>query len=219
MWLPTVWKSTSASGAPDNSSLSHFSAMTRPCWPRRAMRNRHRHAIEQASRRWRGGRRDDSARTRRKIFYAFTKHVGDDARNACDELRTAKGVLDHGPHGKKDQLMQLRSTLAEIEQQRDDLRRASPTKTDHGYCGRGGERRTTTRRGQGQRPEGFSAVGLDAGGSQVSTGRIRAPEHASWWCQRARTLYAAPAAFLRRRRRRRSGHRRRRLHGGSPPAV
>ena len=35
-----------------NSSLSHFTAMTRPCW--------HRHAIEQASRRWRGGRRDDS---------------------------------------------------------------------------------------------------------------------------------------------------------------
>ena len=34
----------------------------------RAMRNRHRHAIEQASRRWRGGRRDDSARTRRKIL-------------------------------------------------------------------------------------------------------------------------------------------------------
>ncbi len=25
-----VWKSTSASGAPDDSSLSHFSAMTRP---------------------------------------------------------------------------------------------------------------------------------------------------------------------------------------------
>ena len=44
-----VWKSTSASGAPDNSSLSHFSAMTRPCWLRRAMRNRHRHAIEQVS--------------------------------------------------------------------------------------------------------------------------------------------------------------------------
>ena len=32
------------------------------------MRNRHRHAIEQASRRWREGRRDDSARTRRKIL-------------------------------------------------------------------------------------------------------------------------------------------------------
>ena len=43
-----VWKSTSASGA--------------------AVRNRHRHAIEQASRRWRGGRRDDSERTRRKIL-------------------------------------------------------------------------------------------------------------------------------------------------------
>ena len=36
-----VWKSTSASGS---------------------------YAIEQASRRWRGGRRDDTARTRRKIF-------------------------------------------------------------------------------------------------------------------------------------------------------
>ena len=57
----TVWKSTSASGAPDNSSLSHFSAMTWPSWQGRAVRDRHRHAIEQASRRWRGGRRDDSA--------------------------------------------------------------------------------------------------------------------------------------------------------------
>ena len=43
------------------------SAMTRPRWPRRAVRNRHRHAIEQASRRWRGGRRDYSARARRKF--------------------------------------------------------------------------------------------------------------------------------------------------------
>ena len=33
-----------------------------------AVRNPHRHAIEQASRRWRGGRRGDSARTRRKIL-------------------------------------------------------------------------------------------------------------------------------------------------------
>ena len=47
-----VWKSTSVSGAPDNSSRSHFSAMTRPSWLGRAARNRHRHAIEQASRRW-----------------------------------------------------------------------------------------------------------------------------------------------------------------------
>ena len=51
------------SGAPDNSSLSHVSATTRPCWLRRAVRNEHHHAIEQASRRWRGGRREDSART------------------------------------------------------------------------------------------------------------------------------------------------------------
>ena len=28
----------------------HFSAMTRPCWLRRAVRNRHRHAVQQASR-------------------------------------------------------------------------------------------------------------------------------------------------------------------------
>ena len=43
--------------------------MTRPCWLRRAVRNRHRHAIEQASRRWRGGRRGDSGRTRRKFDF------------------------------------------------------------------------------------------------------------------------------------------------------
>ena len=55
-----VWKSTSVSGAPDNSSLTHISAMTRPSWLGRAARNRHRHAIEQASRRWRG-RRDERA--------------------------------------------------------------------------------------------------------------------------------------------------------------
>ena len=42
--------------------------MTRPSWFGRAVRNRHRHAIEQTSRRWRGGRRDGSARTRRKIL-------------------------------------------------------------------------------------------------------------------------------------------------------
>ena len=54
----TVCKSTSASGAPDNSSLSHFPVTTRPSWLDRAVRNRHRHAIEQASRRWRGGGRE-----------------------------------------------------------------------------------------------------------------------------------------------------------------
>ena len=56
----------------ENSSLSHFAAVTRPSWFGRAARNRHRHAIEQASRRWRGGRRDDLAQTRRK----FDFHTG-----------------------------------------------------------------------------------------------------------------------------------------------
>ena len=42
--------------------------MTWPFQLRRAVTNRHRHAIEQASRRWRGGRRDGLARTSRKIL-------------------------------------------------------------------------------------------------------------------------------------------------------
>ena len=50
--LEPVRKSTSESDAPDNSSRSHLSAMVRPPWRRRAVRNRHRHAVEQASRRW-----------------------------------------------------------------------------------------------------------------------------------------------------------------------
>ena len=37
----------------DNSSRSHVAAMTQPSWLCRAVRNRHHHAIEQASRRWR----------------------------------------------------------------------------------------------------------------------------------------------------------------------
>ena len=55
----TVWKSQRV-GAPDDFGR-HFG-------DGRAVRNRHRHAIEQASRRWRGGRRDDAARTRRKVL-------------------------------------------------------------------------------------------------------------------------------------------------------
>ena len=81
-----VWKSTSASGAPNNSSLSHFSAMTRPSWLGRAARNRHRHAIEQASRRWRGGRRDDSARTRRKILISTQVDTRQGGRAAEDAV-------------------------------------------------------------------------------------------------------------------------------------
>ena len=74
-----VWKSTSASGAPDN-------------WLRRAVRNRHRHAIEQASRRWRGGRRDDSARARRKILISTQVHRRDRfLRNAAAPAPAALG--------------------------------------------------------------------------------------------------------------------------------
>ena len=57
-----VWKSTSAS------VHIHVSAMVRPSWLGRAVRNEHHHAIEQASRRWRGGRRDDSAQGRQDIL-------------------------------------------------------------------------------------------------------------------------------------------------------
>ena len=89
MMFTAVWKSTSASGAPDNSSLSHFSAMTRPSWLGRAVRNRHRHAIEQASRRWRGGRRGDSARTRRK----FDFHTGYGERLVWDGEDAARSLL------------------------------------------------------------------------------------------------------------------------------
>ena len=63
--LDAVWKSTSASGAltPDNSSLSHFAAMTRPSWLGRAVRNRQRHAIEQvASVAWRTRRQERSVK-------------------------------------------------------------------------------------------------------------------------------------------------------------
>ena len=66
--LASVWKSTSVSGAPDKSSLSHISAMTRPSWLGRAARNRiPRHRAE-SSRRWRGGDCADSARTLPKIL-------------------------------------------------------------------------------------------------------------------------------------------------------
>ena len=61
--------------------------MTRPSWLGRAVRNQNRHAIEQASRRWRGGRRGDSGRTRRE----FDFHTG------VHEL-PRHDVGDH-PHG------------------------------------------------------------------------------------------------------------------------
>ena len=63
--------------------------MTRPSWLGRAVKNRHRHAIEQASRRWRGGRRDDSARTRRNILIS-TQVTGEQA--GVDQEALGKAV-------------------------------------------------------------------------------------------------------------------------------
>ena len=51
----------------DSSSQSHSSTRTRSSCLNRAVRDRPCHAIEQASRRWRGDRRGYSGRTRRKI--------------------------------------------------------------------------------------------------------------------------------------------------------
>ena len=83
-------------GCTNNSSLSHFSAMTRPSWLGRAVKNRHRHTIEQASRRWRGGRRDDSARTRRKIL--ISTQAGAHARR-LERLRLEGEQQSYGRRG------------------------------------------------------------------------------------------------------------------------
>ena len=78
--------------------ISHFSAMARPSWLGRAARNEHRHAIEQASRRWRGGGRDDSARTRRKILISTQVHwVGEDYK-AQDYVNPVDGDEVPVPH-------------------------------------------------------------------------------------------------------------------------
>jgi hypothetical protein len=67
--------------------------MTRPSWLGRAARNRHRHDIEQASRRWRGGRRGDSGRTRRKILI-FTQALAlSAALERCAQERETRDAL------------------------------------------------------------------------------------------------------------------------------
>ena len=67
-WPPSpAWKSTKCDGCTRQFFTKSFLGNDAAAWLGRAARNRHRHAIEQASRRWRGGRRDDSSRTRRKI--------------------------------------------------------------------------------------------------------------------------------------------------------
>ena len=74
---------------------SHFSAMTWPSWLGRAVRNWHRHAIEQASRRWRGDRRNDSARTRRKILISTqVMGFGSDAQGQLGGARIDESDSD-----------------------------------------------------------------------------------------------------------------------------
>ena len=88
-WCCSVWKSTSASGAPDNSSLSHFSAMTRPSWLGRAVRNEHHHAIEQASRRWRKVMIQDAPRQ-------FDFHTVSDApKRVVEHVDALRRRLEH----------------------------------------------------------------------------------------------------------------------------
>ena len=79
MMFTAVWKSTSASGAPDNSSLSHFAAMTRPSWLCRAVRNRYHHAIE---------------RTRRKILISTQVHKLVAFVACSDDFENQPGVVN-----------------------------------------------------------------------------------------------------------------------------
>ena len=87
--------------------------MARPPWRRRAVRNRHRHAIEQASRRWRGGRRDDSGRTRRKILIS-TQVAGANPAAAVDVLHKidAAGYDAYLTYGGKNGLGKARCVPA-----------------------------------------------------------------------------------------------------------
>ena len=59
-----------------NSSLSHILAISWPRWFRRAVRNRHRDAIEQATHRWRGGRREDSGRSAVNLISTQVESLG-----------------------------------------------------------------------------------------------------------------------------------------------
>ena len=71
--------------------------MARPPWLGRAARNRRRRAVERAPRRWRGGRRDESARTRRKTLISTQAEWDDDAWR----LKPLENTLTKRPHSTK----------------------------------------------------------------------------------------------------------------------
>ena len=112
-------KSTSVSGAPDNS----FVGTTRSSWLRRAVRNRHCHAIEQASRRWRGGRRDDSARKRRKILIStqaerVAKRAAEAAAETARERAAADATLAAARLAREEARVEAQRAAAEVAEQR-----------------------------------------------------------------------------------------------------
>ena len=84
--------------------------MTRPSWLDRAARNRHRHAIEQASRRWRGGRRDDAARPRRKILISTQVTF-----TACRLVCNMVGVRTHVRRARVKNFAEYRREKREAE--------------------------------------------------------------------------------------------------------
>ena len=85
--------------------------MRRQCRLRRAATNWHRHAIEQASRRWRGGRRGDSARTRRKIL--ISTQVCD--VEAYEAWRDADDAVSEAVPGKIKALTQTTEFFAYLD--------------------------------------------------------------------------------------------------------
>ena len=70
--------------------------MTRPSWLRRVVTNRHHHAIEQASRRWREGGRDDSARTRVKSSTQVDKQASKSKADRAKELKRLQNMKTGG---------------------------------------------------------------------------------------------------------------------------
>ena len=78
-------------------------APSRPCWLRRAVRNRHLHAVEQVPRRWRGGHDPAVVETRPEdLIYAQMETVMvvdvelrllEPGRSFAAEVRRLRGVV------------------------------------------------------------------------------------------------------------------------------
>ena len=86
------------------------------CWLGRAVRNEQHHAIEQASRRWLGGRRDDSARTRRNILISTQVEIAElGAANDFNEGGTASlGAAREASQGGEVKMVQVRTASVDV---------------------------------------------------------------------------------------------------------